>query len=484
MKTTQDQLLITHGTLATFGERHEVIEDGALLIRGNEIAAIGPSAALEGSYPDAERLDAAGRLVMPGSICAHTHFYGAFARGLAIPGAPPENFPQILEKLWWRLDKALLWEDVRLSALVCLMDAIRHGTTTLIDHHASPHAIDGSLDVIAEAVQEAGLRACLCYEVTDRDGPEKMAAGIQENVRFINKVSGFRFQVPGLETGQPEALRAEPFTAFRAGSQGEALNMGPETRIAGTFGLHASLTLSEETLARCVEAAAPLGVGFHIHVAEDKADQQDSLRRSGLRVVERLQRAGILGPRTIAAHCVHIDAYEKDILRETGTLVVHNPRSNMNNAVGVADVEGMLRRGVTVGLGNDGFSNNMFAEMKAAYLVHKLHRGDPRAMPGDVVMQLAYANNAQIAARFFPRPLGELAVGAYADVIILDYRPFTPLSAGNLPWHILFGVEGSEVTHTICGGRLLMKERELLTLDEEAIAARALERAQQVWKRF
>lgn len=447
------QLLITHGTLATFGERHEVIEDGALLIRGDEIAAIGPSAALEGSYPDAERLDAAGRLVMPGSICAHTHFYGAFARGLAIPGAPPENFPQILEKLWWRLDKALLWEDVRLSALVCLMDAIRHGTTTLIDHHASPHAIDGSLDVIAEAVQEAGLRACLCYEVTDRDGPEKMAAGIQENVRFIKRVSG---------------------------SEEEK----PETRIAGTFGLHASLTLSEETLARCVEAAAPLGVGFHIHVAEDKADQQDSLRRSGLRVVERLQRAGILGPRTIAAHCVHIDAYEKDILQESGTLVVHNPRSNMNNAVGVADVEGLLRRGVTVGLGNDGFSNNMFAEMKAAYLVHKLHRGDPRAMPGDVVMQLAYANNAQIAARFFPRPLGELAVGAYADVIILDYRPFTPLSAGNLPWHILFGIEGSEVTHTICGGRLLMKERELLTLDEEAIVTRALERAQQVWKRF
>ena len=466
-EAARSQLLITNGTIATFGERNELIENGALLIKGDEISDIGGSAELQRQYPDAERLDAAGRLVMPGSICAHTHFYGAFARGLAIPGAPPENFTQILEKLWWRLDKALSWEDVRLSALVCLIDAVRHGTTTLVDHHASPNAIDGSLDAIAEVVQEAGLRACLCYEVTDRDGPEKMAAGIRENVRFIHKVSSSRSQVSGSETEQPETL-----------------NMEPETNIAATFGLHASLTLSEETLARCAEAAAPLGAGFHIHVAEDKADQRDSWHRSGLRVVERLQQAGILGPRSIAAHCVHIDAYEKDILQETSTLVVHNPRSNMNNAVGVTDVKGLLRRGITVGLGNDGFSNNMFTEMKTAYLVHKLHQGNPRAMPGDVVMRLAYTNNGRIAARFFPKPLGELAMGAYADVIILDYHPFTPLSAGNLPWHILFGVGGCEVTHTICGGKLLMKERELLTLDQEAIVAQALERAKQVWKRF
>ena len=138
--------------------------------------------ALRKAYPDDEILDAGGQLVMPAAICAHTHFYGAFARGMAIPGEPASNFPQILERLWWRLDKALTMEDVRYSALVCLVDAIRHGTTTLIDHHASPNAIEGSLSVIAEAVQEAGLRASLCYEVTDRDGPERMRAGIDENV--------------------------------------------------------------------------------------------------------------------------------------------------------------------------------------------------------------------------------------------------------------------------------------------------------------
>ena len=442
-------MLITHARLATLGDEPRLIEDGALLIEDDCIAALGTTAELSASYPSAERWDAAGQLVLPASSCAHTHFYGAFARGMAIPGEPAANFPQILERLWWRLDKALTLEDVRYSALVCLVDAIRHGTTTLIDHHASPNAIEGSLDTIAEAVQEAGLRACLCYEVTDRDGEELAQAGIEENRRFIEKMASEQI-----------------------------------SKLAATFGLHASLTLSDETLEKAVGVADELGAGFHIHVAEDMADVRDSLKKSGLRVVERLNRFGVLGPQTIAAHCVHIDAYEKDILQETGTLVVHNPRSNMNNAVGVADVKGFLHRGITVGLGNDGFSNNMFTEMKTAYLVHKLHQGDPRAMPGDVVMHLAYANNGRIAARFFPKPLGELAMGAYADIIILDYRPFTPLSAGNLPWHILFGVGGCEVTHTICGGKLLMKERELLTLDEEAIVAQALERAKQVWKRF
>ena len=440
-------MLITHGTLITFGQANQIIEDGALYIEGDRIADIGPTAALASRYPDAETLDARGRLVMPSIICAHTHFYGAFARGMALPGKPPENFPQILERLWWRLDKALTLEDVRYSGLVCLADAIRHGTTTLIDHHASPNAIDGSLDAIADAVQEAGLRACLCYEVTDRNGSEGAEAGIRENVRFIERVKD-----QGL--------------------------------IAATFGLHASLTLSRETLERCVAAARPLDVGFHIHVAEDVADQRDSLQKSGLRVVERLEKLGVLGEKTIAVHCVHVDDHEMGILRETGTKVTHQPRSNMNNAVGVADVLGMMRRHICVGLGNDGFSNNMFAEMKTAYLVHKLAQRDPRVMGADQVLAMAVANNAKIANLFFPKPIGELSVGAYADLILLDYVPPTPLTAGNLPWHIIFGVDGSHVTHTICAGRILMRDRQLTTLDEEAIGTRARELATEVWRRI
>jgi putative selenium metabolism protein SsnA len=375
---------------------------------------------------------------------------------MAVPGEPARNFTQILERLWWRLDKALTEEDVRYSALVCLVDAVRHGTTTLIDHHASPNAIDGSLDVIAAAVRQAGVRASLCYEVTDRDGPARMQAGIAENVRLARSLAA------GPNTQSPIT----------------------DNRIASSFGLHASLTLSDETLAACAAAGRDAGLGFHVHVAEDTADQEDALRKSGRRVVHRLHAAGILGPRTLACHCVHVDDGEIAVLAETGTWVTHQPRSNMNNAVGVAPVETMLRAGVQVALGNDGFSNQMLAEMKAAYLVHKLAQRDPRAMPGDLVLRLAYAHNARLARTFWPAlTLGEITAGAAADLVLLDYHPTTPLTAGNLPWHLLFGVEASAITATLCAGRVLMRDRQLLTLDEEAITRRAWELAAAAWRR-
>jgi putative selenium metabolism protein SsnA len=448
-------MLITHGTLVTMGTPNEVIPDGALYVEGERIADLGPSAELEARYPAAQRLDAAGLLVLPGLICAHTHFYGAFARGMALSGEPASNFPEILEKLWWRLDKALWPDDVHYSALVGLLDAIRHGTTTLIDHHASQGHILGSLDQIAKAVDQAGVRACLCYEVTDRDGEEAARAGIRENARFIRAV---------------QARRREG-----------------DSRIAASFGLHASLTLSDETLRECINVAGLSGTGFHLHVAEDKADVRDSLRKSGLRVVERLENLGILGPSTLAAHCVHVDRIETEILLDTGTMVVHNPRSNMNNAVGIADVPWMLHIGIPVGLGNDGFSNNMFTEVAAAYLSHKQATGDPRTMPAGQVVQMASRNNARIARTLFPH-LGEqfgiLAKGAPADAILVDYDPPTPLTARNLPWHIIFGLDGTGVDTTIVAGKVLMHRRELLTLDEAAIMARARELAGKLWKRI
>jgi putative selenium metabolism protein SsnA len=448
-------MLITHGTLVTMSVPNEVFADGALYVEDGRIADLGPSADLEARYPKAERLDAEGKLVLPGLICAHTHFYGAFARGMGLPGEPAANFPEILEKLWWRLDKALWPEDVRYSALVSLVDAIRHGTTTLIDHHASQGSIPGSLDEIATAVEQAGVRACLCYEVTDRDGDEAARDGIQENVRFIRLA--------------------------------QARQRKRDMRLAGTFGLHASLTLSDKTLNRCIDSAEPLGTGFHIHVAEDKADVSDSLRRSGLRVVERLKKRGVLAPSTIAAHCVHVDRIETELLLDTGTMVVHNPRSNMNNAVGTADLPWMLHIGIPVGLGNDGFSNNMFTEMAAAYLVHKQAKGDPRILPANRVIQMAWDHNARIARTFFPGlgpQFGQLAAGAPADVILVNYDPPTPLIAGNLPWHIVFGVDGTGVDTTIVAGQVLMRGRELLTLDEKAIMVRARELAGKLWQRI
>jgi putative selenium metabolism protein SsnA len=444
-------MLITNARLVTWEDQNQVLENHALYIEGDRIAEIGPQQELISKHPEAERLDAAGQYVMPGNICAHTHFYGAYARGMAIPGPAPKDFPEILRRLWWPLDKSLSLEDVRSSALVCLVDAVRHGTTTLIDHHASPNAIDGSLDVIAEAVEQSGLRAVLCYEVTDRDGQEKAQAGIQENVRFIEKA---------------------------------AQNEYTGGRVRATFGLHASLTLSGETLDQC-RAAAPEGVGFHIHGAEHEADEEDSLAKSGKRVVQRLNDHGILGPNTILAHAVHVDEDEMDLLASSRTWVTHQPRSNMNNGVGAARVDRLLDRGIPVCLGNDGFSNAMWEEWKAAYLMHKVTRRDPRAMPGDQVARLGVYNNAALARVFFPEaPLGMLAPGAYADLIFVDYHPYTPLHAGNLPWHIVFGFHESMITTTIASGNVLMKDRQVLNFDVEAIAARARELAPGVWERY
>ncbi len=442
-------MLITHANVATLGDAPALIEDGAILIQGSQIAAVGPTADLLARHPDEETLDAGGQIALPASLCGHTHFYGAFARGWAFPGPPPTRFGEILERLWWRLDKLLTPEDVRTSALVCLADAIRHGTTTLIDHHASPNAISGSLDVIADAVTQAGVRAALCYELTDRDGPERAQAGIEENVRFIRR-----------------------------------LQADPQPHLGAAFGMHASLTLSEETLRAAVAATDGLNVGFHIHAAEGIEDVEDSLAKSGKRVIHRLHDAGILGPRSIVAHAVHVDESEMDVLAQTQTWVTHQPRSNMNNAVGFAQVETMLQRGVRIALGNDGFSNNMFAEMKVAYLGHKLVQRNPQAMPGDLIFRLAYDANADLARTFWPdQTLGVLAPGAMADIILVDYHPPTPLTAGNLPWHFLFGYEASAITTTISGGRVLMKDRRLLTLDEEAIAAHAREQAAALWAR-
>ncbi len=442
-------MLITNARIATLGPEPRLIEDGALYLDGDKIVAVDTTAALRARYPEAECFDAGGQLALPAPLCGHTHFYGAFARGWAYPGPAATRFGEILERLWWRLDKLLTPEDVRYSALVCLADAIRHGTTTLIDHHASPFAIPGSLDIIAEEVLRSGVRASLCYEVTDRDGEALAQAGLAENVRFLRR------------------MRAQP-----------------HPQLAASFGLHASLTLSEATLAAAVAAAEGLETGFHIHAAEGIEDVEDSLRKSGRRVIHRLHAAGILGPRSIVAHAVHVDESEMEVLADTGTWVTHQPRSNMNNAVGVGRVERLLAHGVKVALGNDGFSNNMFAEMKAAYLVHKLAQQDPRAMPGDLVFRLAFDANAQLARLFWPQAtLGVLEPGATADLILVDYHPITPLSAGNLPWHFLFGYEASMITTTISAGRVLMRDRQVLTLDEEEITARSRELAAKLWQR-
>ena len=442
-------MIITNGKIVTWGDPNEIIEDKALLIQDGLIQKIADQAELKAAHPGEEVLDAQGQMVMPGLICAHTHFYGAFSRGMAIPGEPSRNFQEILANLWWKLDKGLDEEGVKYSALALLADATRYGCTTLFDHHASPNCIDGSLDIEAQAVLESGLRASLCYEVTDRDGEEKALAGIRENGRFISGV--------------------------KAGNYSQMLK--------AHFGLHASLTVSDETLEKCL-AENNGRVGFHSHAAEGIVDQEDSLTKYGKRVIERFADAGVLGEETILAHGVHVTPHEIDLLAQSGTWLSHQPRSNMNNAVGVAPVEEMLKQGVQVCLGNDGFSNAMWQEWFFAYLIQKDQKADPRAMNGYDVIKIAVEHNSRLATQTWDGlRIGKIVEGAAADLILVDYHPITPMHAGNLPWHILFGFRDGMVTSTIAGGRLLMKDRKLLLLDEVEIASKAREAAIRSWDR-
>ena len=440
-------MLITNAKVISWKEDQEILEGYGILVEDGKVVELGPARDMEQTYPEADRVDAGGQYVMPGNICAHTHFYGAFARGMGIPGDAPKDFPEILKKLWWPLDLALDEDGVRSSALVFAVDAVKNGTTTLFDHHASPQFIDGSLDVIGEVIEDAGLRAALCYEVTDRNGEEDVQPGIRENLRMIQKTRD-------------------------------------NDHLSAAFGLHASLTLSEETLAACREAAGE-EVGFHIHVGEHQSDEYDSLKRSGMRVVDRLQKHGILGPKTILAHGVHIDMEEARLIADSGTWLTHQPRSNMNNAVGVAAVEDFLRLGIPVGLGTDGFYHAMWEEWKTAYFLHKVTHLDPRRLNAMDLVQMGVHNNAALAEAYFPGlKMGRIEPGAEADLIFVDYHPYTPLSAGNLPWQIVFGFQESMITSTMVAGEFLMRDRKLLTLDEEAIAAEARELAPDIWSRY
>jgi putative selenium metabolism protein SsnA len=441
-------MIIRNAKIVTWGSNNQIPDCYDLLINGGLIEKIAPQGTL--TEAQEEVVDARGQLLMPGNICAHTHYYGAFSRGWAYPGEPASNFVEILERLWWRLDKALSPEAVKYSALVCLVDAIKYGTTTLFDHHASPSCIEGSLDIEHDAMVQAGLRGSLCYEVTDRDGNEKALAGIQENARFIDRVA---------------KKQADP-------------------KIKAHFGLHASLTLSDETLKACLEAN-PHQAGYHVHAAEGIADEVDSLRKYGKRVIKRFNDFGMLGNRSILAHGVHCNPEELDLLAQSGSWLSHQPRSNMNNAVGVAPIPDMLARGIKVCLGNDGFSNAMWSEMQAAYFIHKDHQSDPRAMGGYDVMKMAIENNSRLATQTFDGlHIGVIEPGAAADLILVDYQPITPMTVGNLPWHILFGFRDGMVTGTMVAGKWLMKDRELLTLDEAEIAAKAKEIVAQTWNKI
>ncbi len=446
------ELLVGNGTVLTLGDRNRVIPHAAVAIRDGLIVEVNDVAALVGRYAGARYIDAHGGLIMPGFINAHTHFYGAFARGMPFQGPPPANFKEILERVWWRLDRGLLAPDVRYSALLGLLDCVRKGTTTIFDHHASPHCVEGSLDLIAEATTLAGVRACLCYEVSDRDGRAIAGQGVTENRRFLERCRSL-----------PSPL---------------------QSMLRAAFGLHASFTVHDDTLAASAAVCDSFHAPVHVHVAEADVDVETSVRAYGARPVARLHRAGLLDRPALLAHCVHLDEEEHALLAERGSWVLHNPQSNMNNAVGTAPLPRLLASGVRVALGSDGMTADMTAEMRALCFAQRAATQDPRTLDLGQMYDILFRQNASLVEQTFNVKTGVLEPGAAGDVIVVDYDPPTPLTDDNFLGHLFFGVSGAPVRSTIVAGSPLMENGRLLTLDASEIHAKARELAPRAWKRM
>ena len=426
-------MLLRGATLATLDP--PAVERADLRVEGESLVERGPALA---SAAGEEVVDLEGALVLPGFVNAHTHLYSALARGMPAPAEPPRSFVEILERVWWRLDRALDEESVHLSGLVGAIEAARSGTTTLFDHHASPSFIGGSLAALRRAVEAVGLRSVLCYETTDRHGPAGRDAGLAENRAF-------------LEAG------LTPLTL-------------------GAVGAHASFTLSDDSLDRLSALVAGSLSSLHVHAAEDRADVEDSRARCGAGVVERLRRHGLLLRRTLLVHGVHLTETELLEAQAHGAWLVHCPRSNMNNAVGHAHTPAFRR----AALGTDGLDQDLLAEARAAF-VRMRDAGQRDAFEAAGAM---LAGGQRLAGEFFGLPLGRLEAGAPADLVVLDYVPPTPLHAGNLGGHLLFGLDRSHVRSTMVAGRFVLRDRRVTGVDEAAVFARARVAAAALWERM
>lgn len=443
----QIMIMFGNGVVVTRDAQRPLINGGAVAVGDDGlISALGPTQKLRREYPGAHFVDARGGLIMPGLINLHHHAYYTLARGLTPRPGAGKGLPALLEGRWWRLDRAMNLEDVYHGAAAAFLECVRSGVTTVFDHHASYGAVTGSLSEISRAADELGLRACLCYEVSDREGESKCRAAIQENVDFIREAS----------------------------RRGDGMR-------CGMMGMHAGFTLSDRTLEACMEAL-PATSGCHIHVAECLEDTTHSLQTYGKSVVRRLRERSVLGRKTLAAHCIHLNWEDVQILRETDTAVIHCPRSNMCNAAGAADVTEYSRARVGLGLGTDGEAADMLGELAAASALCRHSSQNPDAGFEELPRAL-FTSNAAFANRFFETPLGVLKPGAAGDVIVLDYRPPTPLTAENLDLHLLAAAGTARVSTTAAAGKLLMEYGVLLCADEEKLLDGARKQAADLWRR-
>ncbi len=435
--------LLVKGSVVVTMDDGKVIHDGAVAIEGNRIAAVGKSGDVEKNFKADEVIEEPKSIIMPGIVCAHTHLYGIALRGAALNIKPPSDFTQILQRIWWPLDERLTNEEAYSTALAASIEFLLSGTTTFADTYSAPNGIEGSLDAIARAVNEVGIRGVLSFEATERRSREEGLRGLKENERFLKKKD--------------------------------------KGRAMGMISLHASFTITDDLIAKALQLQEKTGAPITIHVSEGPGDLYHNLERYGKRTVERLRDTGLLSPKAVLAHCVHLNDEELKILAETGAWVAHNPMSNMLNAVGVARIPDMLSLGVNVALGNDGYVFDMFENIRSAFLLHRVARRDPTVIPPRKALELATID----AARAYGlNDLGALKPGYRADVIVLRPQMAATPYTGDIHAWIVNGVKGGDVRTVIVDGEVVVWDRKLTKVDIREAEQRVLKTHERLWERL
>jgi len=437
------KLLVKGGVAVTMDQKRRVIKDAGVAVVDDKIAAVGPLEDVSKGFGADEVVDAKGCIVMPGLICSHTHLYGIALRGSALNIEPPSDFLQILQRVWWPVDEKLTHQDAYATTLAAGIESLMNGTTCYADTYSAPNAIEGSLDQIAKASNEVGLRGVISFEATERRSADEGTRGLKENLRFI-----------------------------RSRDKGRAMGM---------ISLHASFTVSDDLISRGVEASRGHRVPLTIHVSEGPNDGYHNMERYGKRSVERLQERGLLSPRAVLAHCVHLNEREIELIAKSSASVAHNPMSNMLNAVGVASLMEMVDHGVNVGLGNDGYIFDMFENMRAGFLLQRVARRNPNRPSPQEVVEMCTINAAKA---YGLSSLGSIEPGKKADIIVV--RPAfaaTPYS-GSIYGYIINSLRGPDVRDAMVDGQLVMRDRKLLTLDVQKVEAKVLRAMGRLWQRL
>jgi len=438
-----EELLIKNAMIVTGDKRGTVIPKGYIQVNGPRIAEISEG---EPKFSADTVIDAAGCVVIPGLITAHTHLYGILLRGASLNIKPPTDFAQVLQRVWWPVDEALTIEDAYASALSASADMLRNGSTLYADTYSGPNSIEGSLQEIARGTKEAGMRGIIAFEMTERNNPDEAARGFQEGVKFIQSCE-------------------------------------KESLVSGMISLHASFTVGDEIVTKAAAQAKELNVPVTVHTSEGLVDLYHNLEATGERTVERLDRLGILGPNTVLAHCVHVDANEIELIARRRASVAHNPMSNMLNAVGVSPVPAMLEKGITVGLGNDGWIYDPFENMRCALTIHRLASGNPSAIGPDQIFKMATIEGARCYG--LENELGSLEKRKLADIVILDgLRVPTPLTPTSVVGHLINTFSGRDVRNVIVNGEVVVKDRLLTKSDDAHVSKVSKKSAEGLWTRL